>query len=94
MKVYLDNCCYNRPFDDQSQDRVHLESAAVLAIMKRGRSGHDIILGSTVLSLEMDKLKDIAKREKVTILYSIAKENIPYTEDIQNRANEIQKIHQ
>lgn len=19
MRVYLDNCCYNRPFDDQSQ---------------------------------------------------------------------------
>ena len=19
MKIYLDNCCYNRPFDDQTQ---------------------------------------------------------------------------
>lgn len=22
MRVYLDNCCYNRPFDDQTQLRV------------------------------------------------------------------------
>jgi len=27
MKVYLDACCLNRPFDDQSQDRIRLESA-------------------------------------------------------------------
>lgn len=20
MKIYLDNCCYNRPFDDQLQE--------------------------------------------------------------------------
>ncbi len=26
MKIYLDNCCYNRPFDDQTQERIHLES--------------------------------------------------------------------
>ena len=25
MRVYLDNCCYNRPFDDQRQLRVRLE---------------------------------------------------------------------
>jgi predicted nucleic acid-binding protein len=26
MKVYLDNCAYNRPFDDQSQIRIFLEA--------------------------------------------------------------------
>ncbi len=33
MKIYLDNCCYNRPFDDQTQDRIHIESEAVLVIL-------------------------------------------------------------
>jgi hypothetical protein len=23
MKLYLDNCCYNRPYDDQTQERIH-----------------------------------------------------------------------
>ena len=27
MRVYLDNCCYSRPFDDQSQLRVRLVNA-------------------------------------------------------------------
>ena len=28
MRVYLDNCCYNRPFDDQAQIKVLLETLA------------------------------------------------------------------
>ena len=33
MRVYLDMCCLKRPFDDQSQPRIHLESEAVLALL-------------------------------------------------------------
>ncbi len=29
MKIYLDNCCLNRPFEDQASLRVRLESEAV-----------------------------------------------------------------
>ena len=32
IRVYLDNCCYNRPFDDQKQIRVFLETQAKLHI--------------------------------------------------------------
>ncbi len=30
MKIYLDNCCCNRPFDDQSHLRIRLEAEAKL----------------------------------------------------------------
>jgi len=40
MRSYLDNCCFNRPFDDQSQIRIRLESEAKLKIQD------DIIKGS------------------------------------------------
>ena len=33
MRVYLDICCLKRPFDDQSQRRIHLEAEAVLSII-------------------------------------------------------------
>ena len=39
MKVYLDNCSYNRPFDDQNQMRIHLETQAKLFIQKLIRDG-------------------------------------------------------
>lgn len=35
MKIYLDVCCLNRPFDDQAQTRIRLESEAILLIIAR-----------------------------------------------------------
>ena len=32
MKIYMDVCCLNRPFDDLSQERVFFETEAVLYI--------------------------------------------------------------
>ena len=32
MRVYLDNCCYNRPYDNQAQVRISLESQAKLHV--------------------------------------------------------------
>ena len=29
MRLYLDSCCLNRPFDDQNQLRVRLEAEAI-----------------------------------------------------------------
>ena len=34
MIIYFDNCCYNRPFDNQHQLRIRLESEAKLAIQE------------------------------------------------------------
>lgn len=33
MRIYLDMCCLKRPFDDQSQPRIRLETEAVLALL-------------------------------------------------------------
>ena len=35
MKIYLDNCCFNRPFDDQKQLQIKLETEAKLDIQER-----------------------------------------------------------
>jgi hypothetical protein len=32
MRIYLDNCCFNRPFDDQNQIRINLEAQAKLYV--------------------------------------------------------------
>lgn len=39
MLIYLDNCCFNRPFDDQEQLRVRLETEAKLRIQHLMREG-------------------------------------------------------
>lgn len=32
MRIYLDNCCFNRPFDDQTKIRIMLEAEAKLRV--------------------------------------------------------------
>ena len=52
MRVYLDNCCYNRPFDDQRQTRVRLEAEAKLCIQEHIRSGTLELAWSYILDFE------------------------------------------
>ena len=49
MRVYLDNCCYNRPYDDQSQLRISLESQAKMAVQDKIRN-RDIELATSYIS--------------------------------------------
>ena len=49
VKIYVDNCCFNRPFDDQSQLGVRLEAEAKLKIQEDVRSGNCEIVWSSML---------------------------------------------
>ena len=89
MKIYLDNCCYNRPFDDQTQERIHLESEAVLAMLQRGQAGVDTIIGSDILELEIGRMPDTIKKQQVKALYKVSDICISYTEAIRDRSQEI-----
>ncbi len=89
MRIYLDNCCYNRPFDDQTQERIHLESEAILIILKRGQLGLYQIVGSEILELEISRMHDETKKQCVKELYKIANVHILYTEEILKRSKEI-----
>ncbi|MGF1519096.1 MAG: PIN domain-containing protein, partial [Nodosilinea sp.] len=39
MKIYLDTSIYNRPFDDQRQPKVFLETQAVILILQMVEAG-------------------------------------------------------
>lgn len=96
MIIYLDNCCYNRPFDDQTQERIHLESEVILAVLKMGQMKQVVIVGSDILELEMKRMQDENKKRKVLDLYRVADMHIQYTEKIKRRSAEIisvSKIH-
>jgi len=54
LKLYLDNCCFNRPFDDQSQLLVRLETEAKLFIQKGIKNGTFELVWSYVLDIESD----------------------------------------
>ena len=53
MKIYLDVCCYKRPFDSQTQERVRLETEAVLTILNRIEAGALKLVSSEAVRYEV-----------------------------------------
>lgn len=66
-KIYLDNCCFNRPYDDQSQLTVSMEALAKLSIQQDIRNNNADLVTSYILVAENtanrfeEKRKDIQK---------------------------------
>ena len=90
MKIYLDVCCLNRPFDDHSQERIRLESEAVITIL--GRSKTLTLLTSDIVDLEIYKIPDEDRKQKVMLISSIPKMNIDIDDEIISRAKELNKM--
>ena len=63
--VYLDVCVLSRPYDDQSQLRIRLESDAVLLIVGAIQSGLYILKYSPVHFAEISAIEDA--RERIAI---------------------------
>ncbi len=62
MRIYLDTCSYNRPYDDQSQMRICLETQAKLHIQDCIRQGKLELVTSYVLEYENDANRSPQKR--------------------------------
>jgi len=64
MKIYMDNCCFNRPFDDQSSLVVQLETEAKLDIQDRVEQSELDLCWSFVLDYEniANPFKDVRNR--------------------------------
>ena len=52
MLIYLDNCCFNRPFDDQKQIRIRIETEAKLLIQGEILTGKLLLAWSYILDYE------------------------------------------
>lgn len=91
MRVYLDVCCLNRPFDDLTQERVQFESDAILAILSRCQAGQWVLVSSEAVDLEVLKIPNSDKLKKVLALLSVAGEKLTLNEAAIKRASEFQK---
>ena len=69
----MDVCCYNRPMDDQTQDRIRFETEAILQILKHCEEKEWELTGSGVVVYELDKHPDVIKQQEAYRLYSYAK---------------------
>jgi hypothetical protein len=89
-KVYFDVCCLNRPFDDQTQARIHLEAEAVLIIMAQCEASHWEWIGSEAVDLEISQTPDPERRRRVQLLASYARRFVPIGPPEVERAHQLE----
>ena len=65
MRVYLDNCSYNRPYDDQSQMRIYLETQAKLHIQDMIRQEKIELVTSYILDFENSNNRSMQKKQTI-----------------------------
>ncbi|HEX9660050.1 MAG TPA: PIN domain-containing protein [Rhodothermales bacterium] len=91
MRIYLDVSCLNRPFDDQRQTRIRLESEAVTLILDRIDAGAWGLLSSEIVRMEVAAMTDRERRRRVQSLFSDPDDTITLTEEVSRRAAELMK---
>ncbi len=75
-KIYLDTCCLNRLFNDQTQVRIRQETGAVKIILARFFTTQWQWLISTVLVNEISKTPNKTLRAEMEVLLDLADQNI------------------
>ena len=88
-RVYLDVCCLNRLYDDQTQLRIRLETEAISEIITNCQLGKWDLIISTVLESEINQTPSLLRKEQVRESLSIAKTKIILTQKILTRAREL-----
>jgi predicted nucleic acid-binding protein len=90
--VYLDVCCLNRPFDDQSQDRIRLESEAVLTVLSFCEMGDWQLVISDVVDYEISHIPDPERKERILAYTGLARDCIKVDDRIKRRALRLTQI--
>ena len=92
LRIYLDVCCLNRPFDDQRQDRIRLEAEAVLLIMGRCEAGAWQWLSNAVVEEEVNNTPSSERRSRVRQMLSGAHGTVTLTDVAISRAQELKAL--
>jgi predicted nucleic acid-binding protein len=86
----MDNCCLNRPFDDQSNLRVHLEGEAIKTIIALIEQRW-LLVSSQILEFEISKNGDVSREKELNLINALAHTVIKIDTNIAKRANEFER---
>ncbi len=89
MLIYLDICCFNRPFDQKTQTLVRLQTEAKLAVQRGVRDGQLGLVWSAVLDLENTGNPDAERAETITVWRDLARVDVSTTPAVEALAEAI-----
>jgi predicted nucleic acid-binding protein len=87
MKLYLDLCCFNRPFDDQSQLIVRLQTEAKLAIQGSIRNLAYSLIWSAILDWENSENPDAERKAAIAQWKLLSEADISMTVAVEQLAS-------
>ncbi|MBF0102514.1 MAG: PIN domain-containing protein [Desulfobacterales bacterium] len=93
MRIYIDNCCFNRPYDNQIYDIIRLETEAKIFVQNCIKDNKIELVWSFILDFENSANPYKERRESIKEWRSISAENIKPTEKIRNYANELKNLY-
>jgi predicted nucleic acid-binding protein len=95
MLIYLDNCCYNRPFDDQAQIRIMLETQAKMYIQRLIISKEIELAFSFISRSENSENPFIENRTSIFHFFRFATKYVgsENLEDIKNLRDNLMKMN-
>jgi len=91
-RIYFDNCCYNRPFDDQSNILIRLESDAKLHIQELVKDYRLELVWSFVLDYENSANPFADKRERILAWRDLAVHHCAFSAQIAEKAQSLMQL--
>lgn len=92
MKIYLDNCTFNRPFDDQSYIRIRIESEAKLYVQEKIKDGELELVWSYILDFENEQNPYEERKNAIRKWKNFACEDIEETPTLLDKAKNLRQI--
>lgn len=90
--IYLGICCFNRPFDDQSDLLVRLQTEAKLHVQDLIRKGELLLAWSAIMDIENLANPDINRKEAVAGWQKLSSVDLTVSENIEKIAETLALI--
>ncbi len=92
MKIYLDNCTFNRPFDNQREIRIKIETEAKLYIQEKIKTGKLKLIWSYIIDFENSRNPFEERRISISHWKKFAVKDIEESENLLQNAEILAKI--
>lgn len=91
MKIYVDTSVYNRPFDDQTQQRIESETLALHMVLRLVEVEALELVSSPILEYENSRNRSVLQRQWVNGRLQLTKSYQKVNEAIVERAQELEQ---
>lgn len=92
MLIYLDICCFNRPFDDQSDLIVRLQTEAKLHVQEMIREGTLTLIWSAIMDMENSANPDLNRKAAIADWQQLGVKDVTVNEHVETVAETLSRI--